>query len=114
MSIGRAILLITLVIPGLLVAGSSLYSFNLDYATMERTERYVEKLVRNERGNNRQSDRQNDRQLELAYHRSLGHRINALANGTWGFIGLTIAAMGVHGISTIKDEMIQDQKKASK
>ncbi|GAB1544354.1 hypothetical protein NUACC21_70300 [Scytonema sp. NUACC21] len=106
MSLGRAILLITLVIPGILVAGSSLYSFNLDYTALGRTERYIEKLVRD--------GRTNDRQLDVAYHRSLSHRMNALSNGTWGFISAAIAAIGVHGIATTKEETIQDQKKASK
>ncbi|BAY46907.1 hypothetical protein SAMD00079811_45230 [Scytonema sp. HK-05] len=106
MSIGRVILFIALVIPGLLVAGSSLYSFNTDYEALGRTERYVDKLVRDGRVNNRQ--------LDLAYHRSLSHRMNAFANGTWGFIGATIAAIGVHGIATTKDETIEDQRKASK
>ncbi|WP_017316594.1 hypothetical protein [Mastigocladopsis repens] len=106
MSIGRAILFVALIIPGLLVAASSLNSFNTDYAALGRTERYVEQLVRNGRTNNRQ--------LDLAYHRSLGHRINAFANGTWGFIGVTIAAIGVHGMATTKEETIQDQRKTSK
>jgi hypothetical protein len=106
MSIGRTILFIALVIPGLLVAGSSLNSFNTDYAALGRTERYLETLARN--------GRTNDRQLDLAYHRSLVHRMNALSNGTWGFIGAAIAAIGVHGIATTKDETFQDQRKASK
>ncbi|MBR8836154.1 MAG: hypothetical protein DSM106950_19555 [Stigonema ocellatum SAG 48.90 = DSM 106950] len=104
MSTSRAILLMILVIPGLLLAGSSIYSFNTDYAELGRTERYVEKLVTD--------GRSSDRQLNLAYHRSFVHRMNALANGTWGFIGATIAAIGVHGIATTKDEIVQDQKKA--
>jgi len=103
MSASRAMLLIILVIPGLLLAGSSIYSYNTDYDELGRSERYVQKLVRD--------GRQNDRQLNLAYHRSLAHRMNAYANGTWGFIGATIAAIGVHGIATIKEETIQDQKK---
>lgn len=109
MSIGRVILFIALVIPGFLLAGSSLYSFNSDYEALGRTERYVDKLQRDGRVNN-----SNNRQLELAYHRSLGHRMNAFANGTWGFIGATIAAIGVHGIATTKEETIQDQRKSSK
>lgn len=103
MSIGRTILLIALVIPGLLIAGSSIYSFNTDYEALGRTERYVDRLVRD--GNT------NDRQLDIAYHRSLGHRMNALSNGTWGFIGAAIAAIGVHGIATTKEETIVDQRK---
>ncbi|MBW4630779.1 MAG: hypothetical protein KME30_02395 [Iphinoe sp. HA4291-MV1] len=105
MSIGRAILFIALVIPGLLVAGSSFYSFNTDYTKLERTERYVEKLARDGRANNRQ--------LDLAYHRSLVQRMNTFANGAWGFLGVTIAAIGAHGMA-MKEETTQDQRKASK
>ena len=103
MSASRAMLLIILVIPGLLLAGSSIYSYNADYDELGRSERYVEKLIRD--------GRPNDRQLNLAYHRSLAHRMNAYANATWGFIGATIAAIGVHGIATLKDEGIQDQRR---
>lgn len=106
MSIGRAILFIALVIPGLLIAGSSLYSFNTEYTELQRTERYVDKLARDGRTNNRQ--------LDLAYHRSFVHRMNAFSNGTWGFIGATIAAIGVHGIATTNDETIVDQRRISK
>ncbi|ARV59012.1 hypothetical protein BZZ01_10520 [Nostocales cyanobacterium HT-58-2] len=106
MSVGRAILFIALVIPGLLVAGSSLYSFNTDYTALGRTERYVEKLARD--------GRTNDRQLELAYHRSSVHRMNAFSNGLWGFIGATIAAIGTHGIATTREETTQEQRKSSK
>jgi hypothetical protein len=104
MSASRAILLIILVIPGLILAGSSIYTFTADYEELGRTERYIEKLVR--------EGRSNERQLNLAYHRSLAHRVNAYANGTWGFIGAMIAAMGVHGIATTQEETVQDQKKA--
>jgi hypothetical protein len=93
-----------LVIPGLLLAGSSIYSFNTEYEEVARSERYVERLVR--------EGRSSDRQLDLAYHRSLVHRMNAYVNGTWGFIGATIAAIGVHGIATAKDDSIQDQKRS--
>ncbi|MBN3962467.1 hypothetical protein [Nostoc sp. NMS8] len=40
-----AILLITLLCPGLAVVGVSLYWFNLDYAAPIKAERYVENLV---------------------------------------------------------------------
>lgn len=106
MSIGRAILFIALVIPGLLVAGSSLYSFNTEYTELQRTERYVDKLARDGRTNNRQ--------LDFAYHRSFVHRMNAFSNGTWGFIGATIAAIGLHGMATTNEETIQDQRRISK
>jgi hypothetical protein len=104
MSVSKAILLMILVIPGLLLAGSSIYSFNNEYDQVGRSERYVERLVR--------EGRSSDRQLNLAYHRTFVHRMNAYVNGTWGFIGATIAAIGVHGIATARDESIQDQKKA--
>ncbi|MEC4815841.1 MAG: hypothetical protein SAK29_21590 [Scytonema sp. PMC 1069.18] len=106
MSLGRGILFIALVIPGLLVAISSLYTFNTEYAELGRSERYTERLVRDQRAS--------DRQFELAFHRSDVHRINAYTNGSWGFIGALIAAIGVHGIATTQEEMIQDQKRASK
>jgi uncharacterized protein (UPF0333 family) len=103
MSAARAILLMSLVIPGLLVALSSIYSFSVDYEAMIRTERFAENLV------NQQNP--NDRQLEFAYHRSIVHRLNALADGTWGFIGATIAAIGIHGMATTKDETIYEQRR---
>ena len=103
MSVSRAILLMILVIPGLLFAGSSIYSFNTEYDEVGRSERYIQKLVR--------EGRYNERQLNLAYHRSLVHRMNAYADETWGFIGATIAAIGVHGIATARDDSTQDQKK---
>jgi hypothetical protein len=108
MSGGRSTLLIALVIPGLIVMGSSLYSFDIDYNALERTEDYIARLARNGEGTTRQ--------LDLAYHRSLAHRVNAFTDGTWGFIGAAIAAIGIHGIATIKEEDFgfkQDKKKSS-
>ncbi|MDF5712778.1 MAG: hypothetical protein PUP93_02550 [Rhizonema sp. NSF051] len=104
MNAGKAILLISLVIPGLLIAASSIYSFNNDYEEIRRSERYVERLIREGRNNN-------DRQLNLAYHRNLVHRMNTLTNGTWGCVGGIIAAIGVHGMTRSREENIQDQKK---
>lgn len=104
MSIGRAILLIALVFPGLMIVGTSIYAYNTDYAATERTERYIEKLARERRGDNRQ--------LDLAYHRSTVHRMNAFTNGTWGFLGGLIAAIGIHGLAITKDDTIQDQRKS--
>ncbi|AKG20904.1 hypothetical protein [Calothrix sp. 336/3] len=101
MSIGRAILLIALVFPGLMVVGTSIYAYNTDYSAMERTERFVNRLAQN-----RRSD---DRQLELAYHRSMVHRVNAFTNGTWGFLGAIIAGIGIHGLAAT-EETIQDKK----
>jgi hypothetical protein len=96
MSAGRAILLISLVIPGLIIMGSSLYSYDADYSALNRTEDYIERLARDGGGSNRQ--------LDFAYHRSMSHRINAFTDGTWGFIGALIAAIGVHGIVTSEDD----------
>ncbi|MCC5628930.1 hypothetical protein LC613_12885 [Nostoc sphaeroides CHAB 2801] len=90
-----AILLITLVFPGLAVVGVSLYWFNLDYAALIKAERYVENLV--------EVGKVNDRQLEYAYHRTYIHRINVFADGTWGLLGGVIAALGIHGLVTIRD-----------
>ncbi len=103
MSIGRAILLIALVFPGLMIVVSSVYAFNEDYVEMERAERYVERLAKDRRADNRQ--------LDLAFHRSLVHRMNAFSDGTWGFIGGAIAAIGLHGLAVTKDETTQEQRK---
>jgi hypothetical protein len=106
-SSGRGILLIALVIPGLMIMGSSLYSFDVDYNALERTEDNIQRLIRDGNGSTRQ--------LDFAYHRSLAHRINAFTDGTWGFIGAAIAAIGVHGIVTMKDDDFgfkQDRKKS--
>ncbi|MDZ8067196.1 MAG: hypothetical protein RMY64_16500 [Nostoc sp. DedQUE08] len=90
-----AILLITLVFPGLAVVGVSLYWFNLDYAALIKAENYVENLVE-------VGGIVNDRQLEYAYHRTYIHRINVFADGTWGLLGGVITALGIHGLVTIK------------
>lgn len=101
MSAGRAILLMTLVIPGFIVMGSSLYAFDEDINALNRSEAYVERLSR---------DGASTRQIDFAIHRSLSNRINLLSDGTWGFIGAAIAAIGIHGISTIKDDDYRDYK----
>ncbi|MFN6537818.1 MAG: hypothetical protein RM021_015795 [Nostoc sp. EkiNYC01] len=85
-----AILLVTLVFPGLAVVGVSLYWFNLDYAALIKAEKYVENLVN--------QTEVNDRRLQYAYHRTYIHRINVFADGTWGLLGGIIAALGIHGI----------------
>jgi len=86
-----ALLLITLVFPGLTVVGVSLYWFNLDYAALIKAEKNVENLV--------EVGKVNDRQLEYAYH-----RINVFADGTWGLLGGAIASLGMHGLVTIKEK----------
>ncbi len=85
-----AILLVTLVLPGLIVVGVSSYWFNQDYAALIKAEKYVENLV--------VQTKVNDRQLQYAYHRTYIHRINVFADGTWGLLGGVIAALGIHGI----------------
>ncbi|MEH2211652.1 hypothetical protein [Nostoc sp.] len=97
-----AILLITLVFPGLAVVGVSLYWFNLDYAALIKAEKYVENLV--------EVGKINDRQLEYAYHRTYIHRINVFADGTWGLLGGVITALGIHGLVTIKTSQLNDHK----
>lgn len=91
-----ALLLITLVFPGLTVVGVSLYWFNLDYAALIKAEKNVENLV--------EVGKVNDRQLEYAYHRTYIHRINVFADGTWGLLGGAIASLGMHGLVTIKEK----------
>lgn len=91
-----AILLITLVFPGSTVVGVSLYWFNLDYAALIKAEKNVENLV--------EVGKVNDRQLEYAYHRTYIHRINVFADGTWGLLGGAIAALGIHGLVTMKEK----------
>lgn len=92
-----AILLITLVFPGLAVVGTSVYWFNLDYAALEKAENYVQTLV--------EKNTANDRQLDYAYHRTFIHRINVFADGTWGLLGGVITALGRHGLLTIKEKL---------
>ncbi|MDZ8055697.1 MAG: hypothetical protein RMX68_010215 [Aulosira sp. ZfuVER01] len=96
MNIRKAILLITLVIPGLAVVGISLYWFILDYDALGKAENYIEKLAKDEKVN--------DRQLDYAYHRTLAHRINVFADGTWGLIGGVITGLGIHGLATIPEQ----------
>ncbi|MBD2205896.1 hypothetical protein H6G33_27350 [Calothrix sp. FACHB-1219] len=96
MNTRKIILLITLVIPGLAVVGVSLYWFILDYAALGKAEIYIEQLARNKQAS--------DRQLDYAYHRTLAHRINVFADGTWGLIGGLITGLGIHGIATIQEQ----------
>ncbi len=95
MKLRKAILFTTVLIPGLLVVGTSLYWFNLDYAALGKAENNVEKLVKE--GNI------SDRGLQYAYHRAELHRINVFADGTWGLIGGVITAIGMYGVVIPKD-----------
>jgi hypothetical protein len=104
MNIRKAVLLITLVIPGLAVVGLSLYWFILDYDALGKAENYIEKLAKDPKAS--------DRQLDYAYHRTLAHRINVFADGTWGLIGGVITGLGIHGLATINEEnQIRDKSK---
>ncbi|BAY24844.1 hypothetical protein NIES2100_46410 [Calothrix sp. NIES-2100] len=96
MNTRKALLLITLVMPGLAVVGVSLYWFILDYDALGKAEVYIEKLAKDEKASNRQ--------LDYAYHRTLAHRINVFADGTWGLIGAVITGLGIHGLATIQEQ----------
>ena len=96
MSPGKGILLTTLLIPGLIVLGTSIYLFNRDYSSLVRAENYVENLVRR--------NRVGDRELEFAYHRAGIIRMNVLKDQAWGLIGGVISAIGIHGLVTMKED----------
>lgn len=92
------ILAITVITPGLIVLAISLYYFGTDYKALIKAESYVSQLV--------ETPNTNERKLEFAYHRALAHRINVFADGTWGLLGGAIAALGIHGIVTVKEKDI--------
>ncbi|QIR40786.1 hypothetical protein HCG51_31580 [Tolypothrix sp. PCC 7910] len=105
MNIRKAILLITLVIPGLAVVGISLYWFILDYDALGKAENNIERLAK--------SDKVSDRQLDYAYHRTLAHRINVFADGTWGLLGGVITGLGIHGLATLPEQNKSKEKSVS-
>ncbi|AFZ26811.1 hypothetical protein Cylst_4748 [Cylindrospermum stagnale PCC 7417] len=92
------ILVISVITPGLIVLAISLYYFGTDYKALIKAESYVKELA--------EATNTNERKLEFAYHRALAHRINVFADGTWGLLGGAIAALGIHGIVTIKEKDI--------
>ncbi|MFH7030319.1 MAG: hypothetical protein ACHBN1_34430 [Heteroscytonema crispum UTEX LB 1556] len=96
MNARKAILFATLFFPGVMVVLVSIYWFNLDYAALGKAEDYVENLAK--------QAQVNDRQLEFAYHRTLAHRINVFADGTWGLLGGIITAIAIHGLVAVKDD----------
>ena len=102
MNAGKALLLSTLVIPGLIIVASSVSSFGLDYDSVGITERYAQKLVRQTRTDNKL--------LDSAYHSSLVHRMNAYSDTAWGLVGAIIAAIGMHGIATGRDDIYIENK----
>ncbi|NJL63025.1 MAG: hypothetical protein HC903_15805 [Methylacidiphilales bacterium] len=96
MNLRKAIFLITLIIPGLAVVGTSIYWFNRDYTALIAAENRVEKMVA--------TNQPSDRQQEMAYHRALAHRINVFADGTWGLLGGIITAIGIQGLCYLPRE----------
>jgi hypothetical protein len=102
MNLRKTILVITLVIPGLAVVGTSVYWFNLDYAALIKAEKLVEKMVA--------ENHKSDRQQEMAYHRALAHRINVFADGTWGLLGGVITALGIQGLCQPSNYSSQETK----
>jgi len=105
MNTRKAILLITLVIPGLAVVGISLYWFISDNNTLGKAENYIEKLAK--------KGKVSDRQLDYAYHRTLGHRINVFTDGTWGLLGGVITGLGIHGLATLSVEQKNRERSVS-
>ncbi|BAY31160.1 hypothetical protein NIES2107_30140 [Nostoc carneum NIES-2107] len=107
MNIRKAILLITLVIPGLAVVGISLYWFILDYDALGKAENNVERLAKDAKV------KVSYGQLDYAYHRTLAHRINVFADGTWGLLGGVITAIGIHGLATVREQNGSKEKSVS-
>ncbi|MDZ7961716.1 MAG: hypothetical protein RMY34_28205 [Aulosira sp. DedQUE10] len=105
MNIRKTILLITLVIPGLAVVGISLYWFILDYNALGKAEINIERLAK--------EGKVSDRQLDYAYHRTLAHRINVFADGTWGLLGGVITGLGIHGLVTLPQQNRRTDKSVS-
>ncbi|BAY94986.1 MULTISPECIES: hypothetical protein [unclassified Tolypothrix] len=105
MNTRKAILLITLVMPGLAVVGISLYWFILDYDALGKAENNVERLAKNAK--------LSYGQLDYAYHRTLAHRINVFADGTWGLLGGVITAIGIHGLATVREQNGSKEKSVS-
>jgi hypothetical protein len=94
-STSQAILLTTVIAPGLIALVISIYYFGTDYAALIKAESYVEQLV--------EDANSNERKLDFAYHRALAHRINVFADATWGLLGGVITALGIHGSVTMKE-----------
>lgn len=95
MNTRQAILLTTVIAPGLIALVISIYYFGTDYAALIKAESYVEQLV--------EDANSNERKLDFAYHRALAHRINVFADATWGLLGGVITALGIHGSVTMKE-----------
>jgi hypothetical protein len=92
----QAILLLTVISPGLMVLVISLYYFGTDYASLIKAEAYATQLV--------EDATTSERNIEYAYHRALAHRINVFADGTWGLLGFGITAIGIHGLVMMPKE----------
>lgn len=91
-----AIILLTVISPGLIVLAISLYYFGTDYNALIKAETYLEQLAT--------EPNTNQRKLEFAYHRALAHRINVFADGTWGLLASVITALGINTIATLQKQ----------
>ncbi len=96
----------SLVIPGLIIIGSSIFLFNRDYSALVRAENDLSNRVNRI---TRRSDRRSDRRLELAYHRTKVQRVSVVTDQIWGLVGGIITAIGVHGIVTSMDTSSKSQ-----
>lgn len=96
MSPGKGIILTSLIIPGLIIIGTSIYLFNRDYSALVRSENNLSRLVRQNRTSNRR--------LDFVYHRTRVQRISVVTDQAWGLIGGIITAIGIHGLVTMDDE----------
>ncbi len=102
MSPGKGIILTALIIPGLIIIGTSIYLFNRDYSALVRSENNLSRLVRQNRTSNRR--------LDFVYHRTQVQRISVITDQAWGLIGAVITAIGIHGLVTMDKDSWENQE----